>query len=680
MLRELRPGEPRLIGPYRLVGQLGDGGMGRVYLGRSAGGRPVAVKVIHSHLAADPDFRIRFRREVAAARKVSGLFTAMLVDADVDAPEPWLATAYVPGPSLLEAIHDHGPLPLDSVLALAAGLAESLAAIHAAGVVHRDLKPSNVLLGQDGPCVIDFGISRAAEATSVTRAGFVLGSPGFMSPEQAEGLEVGPPTDIFSLGAVLAFAATGKPPFGTGSTAAMVYRIVYANPHLDDVPDGVRPMIARCLAKDPSQRPSATELLAEAEAVQPMTGWLPDPIINAFPDAPAPAVAEQLPLTIEPEEPPTGLATITGDPVPIVPHAQAVPAEAEAVPPAPEAAAPAAEAGPAEAELAIPEAETGPRDLEAAVPEADTMAPEADTITPETERAPAEAETALREADAPYGEAETAAREPAAAIDPAAATDVTSEAEPPAAVIPPPVAALPGRPRRRLAHPRVLGTAAAVILIGSAATGLALSGSSHPSASQGNEPAAAAAALPGTSTSAQTASSQPSPSASASAAKSSPRSSAASSKRPSAHPTTQNPVTQTQTTAPGSVPSSTRSTPKSSPKPSPKPTKKPTPKPTQPAVPSVSVSGAGRDSCAAIGSLRSSSGASVEYTFVNNSSVSVAVGSIDSAGNVSWQSTISPGAEFSPSAEVGQYWEVAVSGGGCLTVLDVDGGGQAVIT
>ena len=158
MLRELRPGEPRLIGPYRLVGQLGDGGMGRVYLGRSAGGRPVAVKVIHSHLAADPDFRIRFRREVAAARKVSGLFTAMLVDADVDAPEPWLATAYVPGPSLLEAIHDHGPLPLDSVLALAAGLAESLAAIHAAGVVHRDLKPSNVLLGQDGPCVIDFGM------------------------------------------------------------------------------------------------------------------------------------------------------------------------------------------------------------------------------------------------------------------------------------------------------------------------------------------------------------------------------------------------------------------------------------------------------------------------------------------------------------------------------------------
>ena len=287
MIQELRPGDPRLIGPYRLVGQLGDGGMGRVFLGRSAGGRPVAVKVIRSELAADPDFRVRFRREVAAARKVGGLFTAVVVDADVDAPEPWLATAYVAGPSLLEAVHDHGPLPLGSVLTLAAGLAESLAAIHAAGVVHRDLKPSNVLLGKDGPCVIDFGISRAAEATSVTRAGFVLGSPGFMSPEQAEGHEVGPASDIFSLGAVLAFAATGKPPFGTGSTAAIVYRIVYASAYLDGVPDEIRPMIARCLAKDPGQRPSASNLLAEVGAVRPMTGWLPEAIAGAFPDGPA---------------------------------------------------------------------------------------------------------------------------------------------------------------------------------------------------------------------------------------------------------------------------------------------------------------------------------------------------------------------------------------------------------
>ena len=161
------------------------------------------MKVIRSELTADPDFRARFRREVAAARKVSGIFTAMVVDADVDAPEPWLATVYVAGPSLTEAIHDHGALPLDSTLLLAAGLAESLAAVHAAGVVHRDLKPSNVLLAEDGPRVIDFGISRAAEATSMTRAGFVIGSPGFMSPEQAEGKEVGPPSDIFSLGATM---------------------------------------------------------------------------------------------------------------------------------------------------------------------------------------------------------------------------------------------------------------------------------------------------------------------------------------------------------------------------------------------------------------------------------------------------------------------------------------------
>ena len=184
MLQGLQPGDPRVIGPYVLVGQLGSGGMGRVFLGRSMGGRLVAVKVIRRDLASDPDFRTRFRREVAAARKVSGLYTAVVVDADADAQEPWLATAYVAGPSLSEAVHDHGPLPPRSALALAAGLAESLVAIHKVGVVHRDLKPSNVLLAEDGPRLIDFGISRAAESTSVTRAGFVIGSPGFMSPSK----------------------------------------------------------------------------------------------------------------------------------------------------------------------------------------------------------------------------------------------------------------------------------------------------------------------------------------------------------------------------------------------------------------------------------------------------------------------------------------------------------------
>ena len=282
MVRELQPGDPRQVGPYRLLGQLGGGGMGRVYLGMSEGGRPVAVKVIRDDLAADPDFRVRFRREVAAARRVNGLYTALVVDADPDAEAPWLATAYVAGPSLAEAVRNHGALPVSAVLALAAGLAESLAAIHDAGLIHRDLKPSNVLLAEDGPRVIDFGISRAAEATSVTHTGLVIGSPGFLSPEQAQGREVGPPSDVFSLGALLAFAATGRSPFGEGPTAALVFRVVYDPARLDLVPSQIRPLIERCLGKDPSQRPSARDVLTQAGSSQPVTGWLPEPISHAF--------------------------------------------------------------------------------------------------------------------------------------------------------------------------------------------------------------------------------------------------------------------------------------------------------------------------------------------------------------------------------------------------------------
>ncbi len=306
MVKELQPGDPQTIGPYRVVGQLGSGGMGRVFLGVSAGGRPVAVKVVRAELAADPEFRNRFAREVAAARRVSGVFTAMVVDADVDGPMAWLATAYVPGPSLTEAINDHGPLPASSLLTLAAGLAESLSAIHAAGVVHRDLKPSNVLIAEDGPRVIDFGISRAVESTALTQAGLVIGSPGFMSPEQAAGFEIGPPTDIFSLGAVLAFAATGEGPFGTGTTAALLYRVVHGTPSLERVPAEVRPLIERCLAKDPSQRPTAAGLLAEVGALQPTANWLPESIIRAFArdtapgPAPATAAAPGTPATAAP--------------------------------------------------------------------------------------------------------------------------------------------------------------------------------------------------------------------------------------------------------------------------------------------------------------------------------------------------------------------------------------------
>jgi serine/threonine protein kinase len=280
MVRALQPADPRLIGPYRLVGQLGSGGMGRVFLAMSVGGRPVAVKMIRAELAADPDFRKRFSREVAAARRVNGLFTALVVDADVDATVPWLATAYVQGPSLAETIKDHGPLSAQSVLALAAGLAEGLSAIHSAGVVHGDLKPSNVLLAEDGPRVIDFGISHAAEAAPLTHPGLVMGSPGFMSPEQAMGRKVGPLSDVFSLGTVLAFAATGQRPFGTGSPVELLDRVVHGDPNLDQVPDEIRPLIERCMAKEPDDRPTAALLLAEMGAVQATNEWLPESIVR----------------------------------------------------------------------------------------------------------------------------------------------------------------------------------------------------------------------------------------------------------------------------------------------------------------------------------------------------------------------------------------------------------------
>jgi serine/threonine protein kinase len=260
-LDELQAVDPRRIGPYWLEGRLGSGGMGRVYLGRSPGGRNVAIKVIRADLAENPDFRARFAQEVSAARKVSGIFTAPVVDADLEGPVPWLATSYIAGPSLADAVAERGPMPSALVLRLAAGLAEGLAAIHSAGVVHRDLKPANVLLAEDGPRLIDFGISRSMESSSLTRTGMVVGSPGFMSPEQAEGRPVGPPSDIFSLGAILTFAATGEGPFGEGSTVALLYRVVTSQPNIQGVPDDIRPVIERCLVKYPQERPTAAQLL-----------------------------------------------------------------------------------------------------------------------------------------------------------------------------------------------------------------------------------------------------------------------------------------------------------------------------------------------------------------------------------------------------------------------------------
>jgi len=289
-LDELQSEDPRRIGPYWLEGRLGSGGMGRVYLGRSPGGRQVAIKVIRPELAEDADFRTRFGREVSAARKVSGIFTASVVDADLDGPMPWLATSYIAGPSLADAVASRGPMPESTVLRLAAGLAEGLSAIHAAGVVHRDLKPSNVLLADDGPRLIDFGISRSMETSALTQTGTVVGSPGFMSPEQTRGREVGPPSDIFSLGAVLTFAATGEGPFGQGSTVALLYRVVSSQPNTAGLPGGLRLMIEHCLAKDPRQRPTAAQLLA----------WLSEPPPNAPERVPTASRPESRPVYDEP--------------------------------------------------------------------------------------------------------------------------------------------------------------------------------------------------------------------------------------------------------------------------------------------------------------------------------------------------------------------------------------------
>jgi eukaryotic-like serine/threonine-protein kinase len=288
MWQELQPDDPGRIGPYRLRGVLGSGGMGRVFLGASTDGQLAAVKVIRANVATDPEFRARFRREVTVARKVSSRFTVPLIDADTDGPMPWLATAYVTGPSLADAVTEHGPLPVRSVLELAAGLAAGLSAIHAAGVVHRDLKPSNVLLAHDGPRVIDFGISVAAETSPLTRTGMLIGSPGYMSPEQVEGREVGPSSDIFSLGAVLAFAATGEAPFGHGSAPTLAYRAVYREVNLDRVPAEVRGLIQRCLAKDPGQRPTARDLefAASAGAVPATERWIPEAVPRTFLELP----------------------------------------------------------------------------------------------------------------------------------------------------------------------------------------------------------------------------------------------------------------------------------------------------------------------------------------------------------------------------------------------------------
>ncbi|MEU6316918.1 serine/threonine-protein kinase [Streptomyces sp. NPDC047009] len=299
-------GDPRQVGRFRIVARLGAGGMGRVYLGCSPSGRAVAVKVVRAELLEDTGFRRRFAREVEAARRVTGFFTAAVVDADLEGSPAWLATAYVPGMSLEAAVRTHGAWSQRSVLTLGAGLAEALEAIHGAGLVHRDLKPSNVLLSADGPRLIDFGISAVAGASVLTQTGTMAGTPGFMSPEQMTEKTVGPASDVFSLGAVLAFAATGSSPFGTGSALAVNFRAVYEEPDLGGVPLSLD-VIGQCLAKDPGQRPTVPDLVAAltralgesdghttATQVLAEAGWLPDAVAQALlTHAPPPQLRRQ---------------------------------------------------------------------------------------------------------------------------------------------------------------------------------------------------------------------------------------------------------------------------------------------------------------------------------------------------------------------------------------------------
>ncbi|MDH6214752.1 serine/threonine-protein kinase [Streptomyces pseudovenezuelae] len=288
---ELGAGDPQRIGAYRLLARLGAGGMGHVYLARSERGRTVAVKLVRGDLAEQEEFRARFRQEVQAARQVGGYWTAPVLDADTEAAVPWVATGYVAGPSLEQVVgHDHGALPERSVRILAAGLAHALQDIHAAGIIHRDLKPSNVLVTIDGPRVIDFGIARALETVAeagLTRTGALVGSPGFMAPEQVRGDRITPACDVFCLGSVLAYAATGHLPFGSAGSGvhALMFRIAQEEPDLTGVPEGIADLVRDCLKKDPAARPSLERILERTGAEDTVSDgrsrdpWLPSALV-----------------------------------------------------------------------------------------------------------------------------------------------------------------------------------------------------------------------------------------------------------------------------------------------------------------------------------------------------------------------------------------------------------------
>ncbi|MEU6865643.1 protein kinase [Streptomyces sp. NPDC046876] len=296
-LSALRAGDPKQIGEFTLVGRLGAGGMGVVYLAQGPDGRLVALKRLREELASDSEFRARFRREAAALLRVQGACTAHVLAVEVDASSPYVVMEYVQGPTLAEHVAEHGPLRGDMAHGFAVGLAEAVMAIHRAGLVHRDLKPGNVLLSNQGPKVIDFGIAQAADATALTRPGVSIGTVGYMAPEQVRG-QAGPPADVFAWAMTVAYATTGRPPFGTGPSEAVLYRVLHDEPDLDGVPDRLRALLTPALARSPERRPTPGHLLAE------LTG-APDP--RTIPDVEAVttvlATAWQMPETAAPPRP-----------------------------------------------------------------------------------------------------------------------------------------------------------------------------------------------------------------------------------------------------------------------------------------------------------------------------------------------------------------------------------------
>ncbi|MFJ3579212.1 serine/threonine-protein kinase [Streptomyces rubiginosohelvolus] len=362
----LKADDPAMVGGYRLAAVLGAGGMGKVYLSYTPGGRPLAIKVIRAEFGEDPEFRRRFQQEVRSAQRVQGLYTAPVIDSDTEGAQPWLATAYVPGPSLAHAVARHGGLPLRSVLLLTVGVAEALGVIHGAGIVHRDLKPANVLLAADGPRVIDFGIARAADTTALTGTGVSVGTPAFMAPEQAAAGTVTPATDVFALGQIAAYAAIGAPAFGEGPSHAVLYRIVHEDPDLSRLPDELRPLVGRCLSRDPADRPALADIIAMCHEISPEPlrqgeDWLPQEVAGSITErlrmpAPAPTPPPQPSTAPTPTEfapgnaptpppggphyTPTGYAvasapTQTGPGTPGAPSAPGAPGVPGSVPPGP---------------------------------------------------------------------------------------------------------------------------------------------------------------------------------------------------------------------------------------------------------------------------------------------------------------------------------------------------------